>query len=148
MKTVFLSDDDPDDCLFFEEALKEVSLSTELTVSNDGVELMSTLEGIVTREPPPPHVIFLDLNMPRKNGFECLKEIRENPKMKNIPVVIFSTTANENAIETTYSLGANCYICKPRSHQLLKKAIETVLALNLWEQNLRLPKEKFVLTIA
>lgn len=148
MKTIFLADDDADDRLFFEEALEEVSLETELTIANDGVELMAALEGLVTLEPPPPHVIFLDLNMPRKNGIECLKEIRGNHRTKNIPVVIFSTTANEHAIETTYSLGANCYICKPGSHRLLKKAIETVLALNLWEQNQRLPKDKFVLTIA
>ena len=149
MKTIFLADDDADDRSFFEEALQEVSLETELTIATDGVALMNALEEIVTgEEPPPPHVIFLDLNMPLKNGIECLKEIRENPRMKNIPIVIFSTTTNEKAIETTYSLGANCYICKPASYQLIKKAIETVLALNLWEQNQRLPKEKFVLAIA
>jgi CheY-like chemotaxis protein len=147
MKVIFLADDDADDRLFFEEALEEISLATELTFATDGVELMAALEEIVTEMPPPPHVIFLDINMPRKNGIECLKEIRENPRMKDIPVVIFSTTANENSIETTYSLGANCYICKPSSHQLLIKAIETVLALNLWEQNQQLSKEKFVVTI-
>ncbi len=147
MKVIFLADDDADDRLFFEEALEEISLATELTFATDGVELMAALEEIVTEKPPPPHVIFLDINMPRKNGIECLKEIRENPRMKDIPVVIFSTTANENSIETTYSLGANCYICKPSSHQLLIKAIETVLALNLWEQNQQLSKEKFVVTI-
>lgn len=148
MKSIFLADDDADDRLFFEEALEEVSFAAELTIAKDGVELMTALEEIVTDEPPPPHVIFLDLNMPRKNGIECLKEIRENPKTKNIPIVIFTTTANENTIESTYTLGANCYICKPGSHQLLKRAIETVLALNLWEQNQLLPKEKFVLNIA
>jgi CheY-like chemotaxis protein len=148
MKTILLADDDADDRSFFEEALEEISLATELTIAKDGVELMTALDEIVTEEPPPPHVIFLDINMPRKNGIECLKEIRENPRKKNIPIVIFSTTANEKAIETTYSLGANCYICKPVSHQLFKKAIETVLAFKFWEQNQRLPKEKFVLTIA
>ena len=147
MKNIFLADDDADDRDFFADALKEISVQTELTTANDGVELMTTLEETVTA-PPPPHVIFLDLNMPRKNGFECLEEIRRTPKLKNIPVAIFSTTANENAIETTYSLGANCYIRKPNSHELLKKTIETVLALDLWENNSRLPKEKFVLAIS
>lgn len=147
MKNIFLADDDPDDCDFFAEALKEVSVPTELTVATDGIELMTALEKNVTK-PPPPHVIFLDLNMPRKNGFECLKQIRETSKLKNIPVVIFSTTANESAIETTYSLGANCYIQKPNSHQLIKKAIETVLALDLWKHSEQLPKEKFVLSIS
>ncbi len=146
MKNIFLVDDDADDRMFFEEALKEISTETELTTANDGIELMTTLEENVTA-PPPPHVIFLDLNMPRKNGFECLKEIRETRKLENIPVVIFSTSANENSIEKTYSLGANCYIRKPTSHKLLIKAIETVLAFNFWEQNQQLPRDKFVLVI-
>lgn len=146
MKYIFLADDDADDRDFFADALMEVSHQTELTTSNDGIELMTNLEKVA--EPPPPHVIFLDLNMPRKNGYECLKEIRVNPKLKNVPVVIFSTTANENAIETTYSLGANCYIQKPNSHQLLKKTIETVLALDFWDYNIQVPKEKFFLTIS
>ncbi len=147
MKTIFLADDDDDDREFFEEALKEINIQTELTIVKDGAELMNTLSETVS-DPPPPHVIFLDLNMPRKNGIECLKEIRETPKLKNIPVVIFSTSAYPNAVETTYTLGANCYICKPNSHQLLKKTIETVLSLNFWEKNQQLPKEKFLLAIS
>ena len=147
MKYIILADDDADDRDFFADALNEISVQTELTTANDGIELMTALEETVT-EPPPPHVIFLDLNMPRKNGFECLKEIRDTQKLKNIPVVIFSTSSNENIIDTTFSLGANCYICKPNTHQLLKQVIEKVLALNLWENNLRLPKEKFVLAVS
>ena len=147
MKTIFLADDDADDREFFEEALKEIDIETELTTVKDGAELMTTLVEHVT-DPPPPHVIFLDLNMPRKSGIECLKEIRETPKLKNIPVVIFSTSAYPNAVETTYTLGANCYICKPNSHQLLKKTIETILLLNFWEKNQQLPKEEFLLAIS
>ena len=146
-KNIILADDDADDCEFFEEALKEVSSETELTITRDGVELMTTLYENVT-EPPPPDVIFLDLNMPRKNGFECLTEIRETHKWRKIPVVIFSTSANVDTIERAYSLGANCYIRKPGSHQLLKRAIETVLALDFWEHSERLPKEKFVLALS
>jgi CheY-like chemotaxis protein len=143
---IFLADDDADDRDFFADALMEISHQTELTTANDGIELMSNLEKVA--EPPPPHVIFLDLNMPRKNGFECLKEIRDSPTLKNIPVVIFSTTANENTIETTYSLGANCYIQKPNSHQLLKKTIETILAIDFWDYKKQVSKEKFFLTIS
>lgn len=146
MKTIILAEDDADDREFFEEALKEISIETTLTTVKDGAELMTVLDENLN-EPPPPHVIFLDLNMPRKNGIECLKEIRETPKLKNIPVVIFSTSAFPTAIETSYSLGANCFIRKPNSHQLLKKAIETVLALNLWEHNQQLPKADFLLSI-
>ncbi len=147
MKTIFLADDDADDREFFEEALKEIDIQTTLTTVKDGAELMTVLVDNLL-DPPPPHVIFLDLNMPRKNGIECLKEIRETPRLKNIPVVIFSTSAYPNAIETTYSLGANCYICKPNSHQLLKKTIETVLSHNFWERNQQLPKDKFLLAIS
>ncbi len=147
MKHIFLADDDADDREFFEEALKELSIQTELVAVKDGVELMMTLEEVAF-DPPPPHLIFLDLNMPYKNGFECLKEIRESPNLKNIPVVIFSTSVSENAVEATFTLGANCYIRKPTSHQLLKKALETVLSLEFWEKREQLSKEKFVLTIS
>jgi CheY-like chemotaxis protein len=146
MRHIYLADDDVDDQLFFQEALKEVKFPTELTVAKDGNALMETLDHGVT-EAPPPHVIFLDLNMPLKNGFECLREIRETPKLKNIPVIIFSTSNNADAIDLTYSLGANYYVCKPSSHKLLIKAIDTLLGLELWGTNTQIQKEKFVLSI-
>jgi CheY-like chemotaxis protein len=145
MKIIFLADDDPDDRMFFEDALKEITIPTHLTVSNHGLELMSNLETVA--EPPPPHVVFLDLNMPFKNGFECLREIRNTPKLKDIPVVIFSTTASDDAVNKTYEQGANYFICKPRSFQLLVKAIKTILTLDMWQAP-QPPKEKFVLSIA
>lgn len=145
MKHIFLADDDVDDQLIFQEALKDIKIPTELTVAKDGMELMAALEE--TETAPPPYVIFLDLNMPLKNGFECLEEIRQTPKLKNIPVVIFSTSCNAGAIDKTYSLGANYYVCKPSSHKLLIKAIETLLELELWGTNKQIQKEKFVLSI-
>jgi len=142
MKNIFLTEDDDDDRMFFEDALKEVTIPTELTLSNNGLELMSNLETLTQH--PPPHVIFLDLNMPFKDGFQCLQEIRNTPKLKEIPVVIFSTTANDISVDKTYEQGANYYICKPVTFQLLVKAIETVLTLEMWPQPL---KEKYVLSI-
>ena len=144
-KNIFLADDDEDDRKFFEDALKKVSIPTQLTLSNDGLELMSNLETVI--EPPPPDIIFLDLNMPRKNGFQCLEEIRSTHKLKNIPVVIFSTTANEDSVNRTYQHGANHYICKPHSFELLVKAIETVLTLEMWQKP-QPPKENFILAFA
>lgn len=126
-KSIFLADDDADDCMLFEDALREVCKSTELVMVNDGIELMSALEETV---PPPPDVIFLDLNMPRKNGFECLEEIRGTAKLKDIPVVIFSTSAQEDAIHRVYEKGANYYIRKPGSFPLLKTAIQLVLGMD------------------
>ncbi len=146
MKVLVLADDDADDRSFFADALEELNYPTQLTTASDGEELMLYLEKIV--DPPPPHLIFLDLNMPRKNGYECLKEIREIPRLKQIPIVIFSTTANENAIATTYALGANCFIQKPNSHQLLKKTIEAVLLRDFWNERTQVSKEEFFLKIS
>jgi len=140
MRNIFLAEDDADDRMFFEDALKQLTIPTQLTLSSDGLELMSNLETVI------PDVIFLDLNMPRKNGFQCLEEIRNTPKLKDIPIVIFSTTANDDAVNKTYQLGANYYICKPHSFELLVKAIETVLTLEMLLKP-QPPKRKFILTI-
>lgn len=138
-KYILLADDDEDDCMLFEDALKEVNASTELATANDGVELMKLLGKIV---PPPPDVIFLDLNMPKKNGFECLAEIRNSQDFKNIPVVIFSTTGEEEAINKLYEQGANYFIRKPGSYPKLKNAIQGILAID-WGSGNKTFKENF-----
>ena len=139
-KYIFLADDDEDDCLLFEDALREVSASTELTMANDGVELMTILGTLV---PPPPDVIFLDLNMPRKNGFECLTEIRNSQSLKDIPVVIFSTAGEEEAIDRLYEQGANYFIKKPGSFSKLKMAIQQILAIDWAKNSFKTFKENF-----
>ncbi len=91
-----------------------------------------------------PDVLFLDLNMPLKNGFECLQEIKSEPGLKNIPVIIFSTTAQDNAIDETYRGGAQLYIQKPNDFRQLRELIEKILSVN-WGNNMnRLPFEKYV----
>lgn len=142
-KSIFLADDDTDDCNIFREALKEVSEATELTISFDGVELMSTLDETV---PPPPYVIFLDLNMPRKNGFESLSEIRKNDRYKDIPVVILTTASNPDIIERTFHLGANYFVQKPASYSKLKDAIKTVLSLDITQLNTQPERNRYVLS--
>ncbi|AWV97517.1 response regulator [Arcticibacterium luteifluviistationis] len=131
MKNIFLADDDADDQEFFIDALEEVTIPTELTISNNGLELMSNLDVLIKH--PPPHVIFLDLNMPLKDGFQCLDEIRSTPKLQGIPVVIFSTSDNHISVDKTYEGGANYYIRKPTSFPLLVKAIEKVLTLEMYQ---------------
>src|SRR6188768_4068261 len=106
LKRIYLADDDDDDCMLFQDALNEMNFKIELTVSKDGEELMKTFEESV---PPPPHVLFLDLNMPRKSGFECLREMKQNVKLKDIPVVIFSTSGDQGNIQRTFHEGANYY---------------------------------------
>lgn len=145
IKNILLADDDVDDCMLFEDALKQLAMPTHLTRSKDGLELMNILEKIT--EVPPPYIIFLDLNMPRKNGFECLQEIRKKPKLKGIPIVIFSTSLNDDLVEKTYDQGANYYICKPRSFELLVKAIKKALTIDMWYAP-QPTKEEFILAFA
>ncbi len=140
-KYVFLADDDEDDRLFFEDALKEVCPGTELTLAKNGVELMN----ILYRPPVPmPNVIFLDLNMPAKNGFECLEEIKKNEQLKNLPIVIFSTTIQEDAVNKVYNQGANYYICKPSDFTQLKRIIKKVLLIDWVNEFTQPSKEKFI----
>src|SRR5688572_22324718 len=93
---VLLADDDEDDRLFFKEAFEEIKVKTVVETVNDGVQLMNYLN---REDIPLPHVLFLDLNMPRKGGIECLEEIRANDKLKNLTVAIYSTSASEQDIE-------------------------------------------------
>lgn len=103
-KNIVIADDDNDDLILFEDALKEISYDSLLTAVKDGQQLMQMLDHTV---PPPPDVIFLDLNMPRKNGFECLDEIKHSTKLKNIPIVIFSTSDQPEAVNKVFEQGAH-----------------------------------------
>lgn len=144
IKNIVLADDDLDDCMLFKDAIQELSVKTNLTITHDGTELMSTLDQTV---PPSPHVIFLDLNMPLKNGFECLNEIRQTDKLKSIPVVVFSTSSSQDIVDKTYKLGANCYVTKPSTYPLLVKAIETALFSTLIGKSDQPSRDKFCLAI-
>lgn len=138
-KTIFLADDDADDRLLFEEALREISGETRLTMANDGQQLMTILENAL-----PPDVIFLDLNMPRKNGMECLQELKQSPKLKHIPIVIFSTSTQPEMIDKVYEGGAHYYISKPKNFGVLKSIIRQILNMN-WQASFPQPsKEKFI----
>src|SRR5580700_8522914 len=84
---ILLADDDTDDCLFFEKALKEIPMATHLTIFHDGEQLMNYLSKNFELRPD---ILFLDLAMPRKTGFECLSEIKEDEKLKVLPVFVFT----------------------------------------------------------
>lgn len=145
MKSIFLTDDDLDDCSMFSDALNEVYMGAKLTIANNGMKLMEVLEQTV---PPPPEVIFLDLNMPLKNGFECLEEIRKSAKYHTIPIIIYSTTSNRDIVEKTYLHGANYFVCKPTSYSILKKTILHILSLDLKQLNQQPLRENFVINVA
>lgn len=127
---ILLADDDKDDRFLFREALSELPVATSLETVHDGEQLMSYL---TEHEGTLPDVLFLDLNMPRKNGFECLTEIKLNDKLKDLPVVMFSTSFPRDAhyeqdlINMLYKIGAHDYIRKPANFTELKQIIHETL---------------------
>lgn len=127
---ILLAEDDRDDRFFFAKALKEINFAAQLTTVHDGEELMDFLSKNTTSLPD---IIFLDLSMPRKTGYECLAEIKENIILKKIPVVMFSTfyardINYESDIKNMLGeIGAHDYIRKPGSFEQLKIVIENAL---------------------
>lgn len=117
---ILLADDDEGDRFLFKEAFIELKIMANIHLVNDGVQLMDYL---IEDNSPLPHLLFLDLNMPRKNGFECLKEIRGNEKLKDISIAIYSTSASEKDVEETFNNGANIYIKKPNDFSLLEQIL-------------------------
>lgn len=134
---LLLADDDDDDCLFFKEALDETSINAALSIVHDGVQLMDYLKTNSSNNFP--DVLFLDLNMPRKNGIECLAEIKTDEKLKNLPVIIFSTSLDSEIVNNLYKNGASYYIRKPGDFSKLKKVIEIALT-TASENNFRQPE--------
>ena len=123
---LLLADDDEDDCLFFKQALSELPLATSLTTVYDGEQLMQLL----TKQPISlPGVLFLDLNMPRKNGFECLIEIKQNETLHSLPVIILSTNFEQEMVNRLYRNGAHYCIRKPAEFARLKQLIKHALTL-------------------
>ena len=142
--TIMLADDDEDDRLFFRDAFDELKINTNVTTCNDGVELM---EYLLNPDTNLPNILFLDLNMPRKNGLECLLEIRKESKFKDIAIAIYSTSSSEEDIENTFVYGANIYIKKPSDFNTLKKVLSDVVTLNWQYHTSGLNKENFLLRI-
>ena len=141
---VLLADDDDDDRLFFKDAIEVVKVKTSVAMVNDGVELMDYLNDSETRLP---NLLFLDLNMPRKDGMECLKEIRSNHKLKDVCIAIYSTSSLEKDIEETFIKGANIYIKKPNDFEKLKDVLEKVININWQYHTSGFNKENFLLNI-
>lgn len=142
--SLLLADDDPDDCLFFEEALDELPFSVQLTCVNNGEELMLFL---AQENQVMPTILFLDLNMPRKNGLECLIEIKRNDKLKALPIIIYSTSLDTKTAEIMYDLGAHHYIRKPSEFSKLKDVIGTAIQLTVQSSCTQPDKDNFIIQI-
>lgn len=141
---IILADDDEDDILFFTDAFDELKINTKVNTFKDGEELMNYLN---TNEAVMPNVLFLDLNMPKKTGLECLAEIKDNDKMSGIAIAIYSTSASEEDIEKTFVLGANIYIKKPADFKKLKKVLSEVVSINWQYHTNSLNKDNFLLRV-
>ena len=122
--TIFYADDDVDDLDFFKEVTTEIN--EPVSLFEEGDKLLYSLHN----PPPKASIIFLDLNMPVKSGFDVLREIKSTPSVENIPVIIFTTSTNPRDVEMSKKLGANLYIHKPASITALKKALTYVLSID------------------
>ena len=137
---VLLADDDADDLMLFQEAIKEVSQSIKLAFVENGKDLLKLLEDNFN-----PNLIFLDLNLPGKSGKDCLKEIKSNPLHRKIPVIMYSTSNNKDDIESCYRQGADLYVIKPYLFTDIVKMLEKIFSLDLNKLKAR-SKDEFVLS--
>ena len=141
--TLLIADDDPEDCMLARDALKESHLTNDLRFVADGEELLDYLlhqgKYAASGAAPHPGLILLDLNMPKKDGREALKEIKANPMLRSIPIVILTTSQAEEDIFRSYDLGVSSFITKPVSFHGL---IEVMTALGkYWFNVVELPME-------
>jgi len=141
---VLLADDDENDRLFFIDAFDEIKIKTVVNTVNDGVDLIKYL---LSPDVVLPHVLFLDLNMPRKGGMECLAEIKSDVRFNNIAIAIYSTSASDEDIEETFVNGANVYIKKPSDFEELKKILTKVITINWQYHTSGLNREVFLLNL-
>jgi DNA-binding NarL/FixJ family response regulator len=122
-KNIILADDDADDRDLFTEAVNFIDPTINVIAQRDGEQLMNYLDANLVHF----DLIFLDLNMPRKNGKECLRELKTVQRRANMPVVIYTTSLNPVDIEETYALGADLFLRKPNSFEELKATLTAVL---------------------
>lgn len=128
--TILVADDDPDDRMFMREALEESRLANDLHFVEDGEELMDYLckrgRFAYPASAPKPGLILLDLNMPKKDGREALKEIKANPDLRYIPIIVLTTSKAEEDIYRSYDLGCNSFITKPVTFAGLVELIKSL----------------------
>jgi CheY-like chemotaxis protein len=137
---ILMAEDDPEDQMLVREAFEEAHLGNKLWTVDDGIELMQFLRR--EREyadVPRPGLILLDLNMPRKDGREALREIKGHPEFKHIPVVVLTTSSSEEDIIASYDLGVSTYVRKPVTFDRLVDVVRTLG--HYWFEIAELPSE-------
>ncbi|MEM6263475.1 MAG: response regulator [Bacteroidota bacterium] len=140
--TILLVEDTPTDVLLTKEAFKDSTLTPSIHVASDGEEALQFIrqEGKYA-DAPEPHLILLDLNMPRKNGFEFLEEIKKDPKFSHIPIVILTTSDSQKDIMECYRGGASSYISKPLDFKDYEQAILSLET--YWFKINQLPRQTY-----
>ena len=123
--SILIAEDDADDRFLLQTAFEEKGFNEKLLFVENGIEVMEYLNSMKgsSKTQMYPKIILLDLNMPKKDGREVLKELKQSDKYRRIPIVIFTTTKNENEVKRCYELGANTYIVKPASFEDLLNTI-------------------------
>ncbi len=139
---ILLAEDDVDDKLFFTEALSQIPVCTNLTTVSDGVDVIDYLNNPANSLP---HIIFLDLNMPKMKGMDCLRKIRKNDLLNDTPCVIITTSTSPKDIKDSYKLGANLYFAKPVGMSALVRMIDKALRLN-WKHFFPPFEDSFLVT--
>jgi len=124
---IILAEDDADDVDIFKDTLDDIEQGVDLKVFSNGQKLLEALQSTTDF----PDIIFLDLNMPIKNGFQCLEEIKKNEPWKNLKVVILSTSSHPEQIRTAYDLGADLYLTKSTDYMSFKRNLYKCLNLEL-----------------
>lgn len=127
---ILMADDDPEDVMLAEDAMEEARLGNRFYSVGDGEELLDYLHRrgkyIDPKDSPRPGLILLDLNMPRMNGFEALEEIKKDPGLRTIPVVVLTTSRTEEDVYRSYDLGVNSFISKPVTFEGLVKSMRVL----------------------
>lgn len=136
VESIVLAEDSLEYCFFFKKALKQVDPQKGFVSVNDGDKLIRLLESYL------PDLLFLDLAMPCKNGVQCIKEIREQREYSSMPIIVFSVTDDDKAIQVAYALGANLYIVKPNEYTQLVQMLKTVLSMD-WSNPKSITKQQF-----
>jgi len=135
---IFLIEDNPGDVRLIEESFRELSSNFDFFSQKDGEAAIHYLETQLQEKKEFPDLILLDLNLPRKNGFEVLKVIKNTEELKKIPVIVLSTSESEEDISMAYHLHANCYINKPLDFDDFNKIIESIDL--FWLKTVKLPE--------
>lgn len=124
IRTVVFAEDDEDDQLYFREVFHEINADIQIVFVRDGNQLLQLLRNFL------PDILFLDLEMPYKNGLECLVEIRSNKNFETLPVIVFSSTTKPSNVQTAYEMGANLFFIKPAVYSEYLSSIKALLKLD------------------